>query len=59
MRERGFTLMEMVAVLFLVGVLLAISPLALDSLIPERELEKAGSTWKCRGQAAAITTYPK
>ncbi len=43
MRERGFTLMEMIAVLFLVGVVLAMSPLALDSLIPERELAKEQS----------------
>ena len=43
MRERGFTLIEMMAVLFLLGILLAISPLALDSLIPERELEKEAS----------------
>jgi prepilin-type N-terminal cleavage/methylation domain-containing protein len=36
----GFTLIELVAVLALLGVLLAASPMALDALVPERELEK-------------------
>jgi len=37
--RRGFTLLEMIAVLVVVGLLLAFSPLALDSLVAERELE--------------------
>jgi prepilin-type N-terminal cleavage/methylation domain-containing protein len=35
----GFTLVEMVAVLILVGLLLLFSPMAITALIPERELE--------------------
>ncbi|MGQ0614648.1 MAG: prepilin-type N-terminal cleavage/methylation domain-containing protein [Planctomycetaceae bacterium] len=37
---RGFTLLEMVAVLVVVGLLLVFSPMALDSLVPERELDR-------------------
>lgn len=37
--EGGFTLIELVAVLVLVGLLLAFSPLALDFLISEKQLE--------------------
>jgi len=37
---RGFTLLEMVAVLVVVGLLLLFSPMALDSLVPERELDR-------------------
>jgi prepilin-type N-terminal cleavage/methylation domain-containing protein len=37
--NRGFTLIELVAVLVLVGLLLAFSPLALDFLMAEKELE--------------------
>jgi prepilin-type N-terminal cleavage/methylation domain-containing protein len=39
MRERGFTLMEMIAVLVVIGLLLAFSPMALDFLVAEKELE--------------------
>jgi len=38
-REGGFTLIELVAVLVLTGLLLAFSPLALDFLVAEKELE--------------------
>ena len=37
--EAGFTLLELVAVLVLIGILLAFSPMALDFLIAEKELE--------------------
>lgn len=37
--ERGFTLIEMVAVCVLVGLLLVFSPLALDFLVAEKQLE--------------------
>ncbi|NJN14769.1 MAG: prepilin-type N-terminal cleavage/methylation domain-containing protein [Planctomycetes bacterium] len=44
----GFTLLEMVVVLVLVGLMLAVSPMALDSVVSERELEsevsKLGTT---------------
>ena len=36
--ERGFTLLELIAVLVLVGILLAFTPSGLQALIPEREL---------------------
>ena len=39
LRGRGFTLIELIAVVVLVGLLLAISPAGLQALIPERELE--------------------
>ena len=39
MRERGFTLIELMAVIAVIGLLLAFSPSALQALIPERELE--------------------
>ncbi len=35
----GFTLLEMVVVLVLIGILLAASPMALDALVAERELD--------------------
>lgn len=38
-RSGGFTLIELIAVLVIVGLLLAFSPLALNSLVAERELE--------------------
>jgi prepilin-type N-terminal cleavage/methylation domain-containing protein len=37
--QAGFTLIELIAVLVLVGLLLAFSPLALDFLMAEKELE--------------------
>ena len=37
--EGGFTLLELVAVLVVIGLLLAFSPLALDYLVSEKELE--------------------
>jgi prepilin-type N-terminal cleavage/methylation domain-containing protein len=37
--ERAFTLIELIAVLVLIGLLLAFSPLALDFLVAEKELE--------------------
>ena len=37
--DRGFTLIELVAVLVVVGALLVFSPVGLQALIPERELE--------------------
>ncbi len=37
--EAGFTLIELVAVLVLVGLLIAFSPLALDFLVAEKQLE--------------------
>lgn len=36
---RGFTLIELIAVLVVVGALLAFSPMALDSLMADKELE--------------------
>ncbi len=41
--SRAFTLIEMVAVLVIAGLILAFSPLMLDSLIAEKELEKEAS----------------
>jgi len=42
-RFRGFTLIELVVVLVLIGLLLTFSPLALDAVVAERELEKEAS----------------
>ena len=42
-RVPGFTLLEMVAVLLIVGLMLAFSPMALDALVAEKELEKEAS----------------
>ena len=42
---RGFTLIELCVVLVLVGLLVAFSPLALDSMIAERELESEASRY--------------
>lgn len=39
MSERGFTLIELIAVVAVIGLLLAFSPAGLQALIPERELE--------------------
>jgi prepilin-type N-terminal cleavage/methylation domain-containing protein len=39
LRQSGFTLIELIAVLVLVGLLLAFSPMALDYLVAEKELE--------------------
>ena len=38
-RARGFTLIELVAVLALIGLLLVFSPMGLQSIVPERELD--------------------
>ncbi|MHC4939948.1 MAG: prepilin-type N-terminal cleavage/methylation domain-containing protein [Planctomycetota bacterium] len=43
--RRAFTLIELVVVLVLIGLLVAFSPLALDSLVAERELEKEASRY--------------
>ena len=43
MHIRGFTLIELCVVLVLVGLLVAFSPLALDSMVAERELESEAS----------------
>ncbi|MEM8886228.1 MAG: prepilin-type N-terminal cleavage/methylation domain-containing protein, partial [Planctomycetota bacterium] len=43
--SRAFTLIELVVVLVLIGALIAFSPLALDSLVAERELEKEASRY--------------
>ena len=40
---RGFTLIELIAVLVLAGLLLAFAPLSLDWLVAERELESEAS----------------
>ena len=45
MRQRAFTLIELVVVLVLVGLLVAFTPLALDSLVAERELEREASRY--------------
>lgn len=37
---RGFTLLELVAVLVVVGLFLVFLPMGLDSLVPERELDR-------------------
>ncbi|MHC4953743.1 MAG: prepilin-type N-terminal cleavage/methylation domain-containing protein [Planctomycetota bacterium] len=44
-RHPGFTLIELVVVLVLIGLLLTFSPLALDAVIAERELEKEASRY--------------
>lgn len=58
----GFTLIELVAVLALLGVLLAASPMALDALVPERELEKEmsrlGTTIELLHQQAILDRAP-
>lgn len=44
-KSGGFTLIELVVVLVLIGLLLAFSPLALDAVVAERELEKETSRY--------------
>ena len=44
-RPAGFTLIELVVVLVLIGLLLTLSPLALDAVVAERELEKEASRY--------------
>jgi prepilin-type N-terminal cleavage/methylation domain-containing protein len=60
--EAAFTLIELVAVLALLGVLLAASPMALDALVPERELEKEmsrlGTTIELLHQQAILDRAP-
>ena len=41
----GFTLIELMVVLVLIGLLLAFSPMALDAVVAERELEKEASRY--------------
>ena len=41
----GFTLIELVVVLVLIGLLMAFTPLALDAVVAERELEKEASQY--------------
>ena len=43
--ERGFTLIELCVVLVLIGLLFAISPLVLDSMVASRELESESSRY--------------
>ena len=38
-RETGFTLIELIAVLVLIGLLLVFAPMGIEGLIPERKLE--------------------
>jgi len=46
MRKRGgFTLIELVVVLVLIGLLLTFSPMALDAVVAERELESEASRY--------------
>lgn len=39
-RAAGFTLIELIAVLVIIGLLMAFTPMALDTLVSERELER-------------------
>jgi len=41
----GFTLIELIVVLVLIGLILAFSPMALDAVVAERELEKEASQY--------------
>jgi prepilin-type N-terminal cleavage/methylation domain-containing protein len=45
LRRRAFTLIELCVVLVLVGLLVAFSPIALDSMVAERELESEASRY--------------
>jgi len=59
---RGFTLIELMAVLVLVGLLLAFAPMSLDWLVAERELEseasRLGNTVEFAHQQALLDQAP-
>jgi len=59
---RGFTLIELMAVLVLIGLLLAFAPMSLDWLVAERELEseasRLGNTVEFAHQQALLDQAP-